>query len=136
MPEGCECVRKEGGGGGNDASSRRFSLASGGLQILHGTYCLPHQYHLQTKIVQRLGGLSVQVDVRSAAVGGRRGDPRRQGARSGAGALRNLWQNMWRNNGEGEAPAEGTPGFQVDFNTVSIVCGAHSSQSTHCKIAA
>ena len=58
--------------------------------------------------------LSVQVDVRSAAVGGRRGDPRRQGARSGAGALRNLWQNMWRNNGEGgEGPAEGTPGYQV-----------------------
>ncbi|KAL3132600.1 hypothetical protein ABBQ32_009129 [Trebouxia sp. C0010 RCD-2024] len=55
----------------------------------------------------------LQVDVRSAAVGGRRGDPRRQGARSGAGALRNLWQNMWRNNGEGEAPAEGTPGYQA-----------------------
>lgn len=56
----------------------------------------------------------MQVDVRSAAVGGRRGDPRRQGARSGAGALRNLWQNMWRNNGEGgEPPADGTPGYQV-----------------------
>lgn len=66
--------------------------------------------------------LSVQVDVRSAAVGGQRGDPRRQGARSGAGALRNLWQNMWRNNGEGEAAAEGTPGFQVSFNTVPVVC--------------
>ena len=76
----------------------------------HGTYRLSFQNHLQ-----RLGALSVQVDVRSAAVGGRRGDPRRQGARSGAGALRNLWQNMWRNNGEGEAPAEGTPGFQVDL---------------------
>ena len=64
-----------------------------------------------------MSAASVQVDVRSAAVGGRRGDPRRQGARSGAGALRNLWQNMWRNNGEGEAPAEGAPGFQVDLHT-------------------
>ena len=56
--------------------------------------------------------VAVQVDVRSAAVGGRRGDPRRQGARSGAGALRNLWQNMWRNNGEGD-PVDSTPGYQV-----------------------
>ena len=70
-------------------------------------------------------GAFVQVDVRSAAVGGRRGDPRRQGARSGAGALRNLWQNMWRNNGEGEAPAEGTPGYQV--------CTSHANTAErHC----
>jgi len=64
--------------------------------------------------VQRLvhSGSVLQVDVRSAAVGGRRGDPRRQGARSGAGALRNLWQNMWRNGGEGEPPADGTSAFQ------------------------
>ena len=57
----------------------------------------------------------MQVVVRCAAVGGRRGDPRRQGQRSGggAGALRNLWQNMWRNNGEGESSAEFPPGYQV-----------------------
>ena len=97
----------------------------------HGTHRLSFQNHLQ-----RSGALSVQVDVRSAAVGGRRGDPRRQGARSGAGALRNLWQNMWRNNGEGEAPAEGTPGFQVDFNTVSIVCPLEHSRFSHSRIAA
>ena len=71
--------------------------------------------HLFVQTLVHLGSVSgsvLQVDVRSAAVGGRRGDPRRQGARSGAGALRNLWQNMWRNGGEGEPPADGTPAFQ------------------------
>ena len=71
----------------------------------------------------------MQVDVRSAAVGGRRGDPRRQGQRSGggAGALRNLWQNMWRNNGEGESSAEFPPGYQVSPLKLSTFFGINST---------
>jgi len=78
-------------------------------------YSLGGSDHLFVKKLVHFGSVSgsvLQVDVRSAAVGGRRGDPRRQGARSGAGALRNLWQNMWRNGGEGEPPADGTSAFQ------------------------
>lgn len=63
----------------------------------------------------------MQEDVRSAAVGGRRGDPRRQGQRSGsAGALRNLWQNMWRNNGEGESSSEQPAGYQVCLHPIIV----------------
>ncbi len=85
-------------------------------QHLQKGYSLERHGHLFVHRLVHLGSVSgssvLQVDVRSAAVGGRRGDPRRQGARSGAGALRNLWQNMWRNGGEGEPPADGTPAFQ------------------------
>lgn len=88
-----------------------------------------HKASLQAKDAE------LQVDVRSAAVGGRRGDPRRQGARSGAGALRNLWQNMWRNNGEGETPAEGTPGFQQAADERQMVAREVSASRLHSHIA-
>ena len=62
----------------------------------------------------------MQEDVRSAAVGARRSDSRRQGPRSGTGALRNLWQNMFRNNADGEPSAEGTPGYQVSLDHLHV----------------
>ena len=76
----------------------------------------------------------LQEDVRSAAVGGRRGDPRRQGARSGQGVWRNFLNNMWRNGGEGgEAPADGTPGFQQVHLIITCACtppAGHSCMDT------
>ena len=111
---------------------------------LYAMSCLPRSLLSRSSVAsqtysflispQKLRALPVQVDVRSAAVGGRRGDPRRQGSRSGAGALRNLWQNMWRNNGEGEAPAEGTPGYQVNLNACFIVYSSSASCRTQCVI--
>lgn len=79
---------------------------------------------------------AMQVDVRSAAVGGRMGDPRRQGQRSGgAGALRNLWQNMWRNNGEGESSADYPPGYQVrPISRPSLLAHLLVHQALHCPI--
>ena len=73
----------------------------------------------------------LQEDVRSAAVGARRTDRRRQGPRSGTGALRNLWQNMFCNNAEGQPSGEGTPGFQVSRQHLGQ-CPASVTRSAVC----